>query len=149
MGVVGTVKASCSFCHRGTQLILAYSSARLAVLAAGKGRGGMMLFLLFLHFHSFPSFFPIPLFHLLYYLFYLFFSLSLEDDTKWPTRVDVSLNLNTINEHVVYMYIDMFFSLQADPIIIWGTPNRNWPCDICEQGTPRSACASARSMQTR
>ena len=26
------------------------------------------------------------------------FSLSLEDDTKWPTRVDVSLNPNTINQ---------------------------------------------------
>ena len=31
---------SCSFCHRGVQLILAYSRARPAVLAAGKVRGG-------------------------------------------------------------------------------------------------------------
>ena len=37
--------------------------------AAGKDRGGMLLFLLFLHFLSFPSFFTIPPFHLLYYLF--------------------------------------------------------------------------------
>ena len=65
--------ASCFFfVTGGTQLILAYSWARPAVLAAGKCRGGILLFLLFLHFLSFPSFFPIPLFHLLYYLFYLF-----------------------------------------------------------------------------
>ena len=53
------------------QLILAYSWARPATLAAVGGRGGMFLFLLFLHFHSFSSFFLVPLFHLLYYLFYL------------------------------------------------------------------------------
>ena len=66
----------------GVQLILAYSLARPAVLAAGKGRGGwgvggggdvgVFLFLLFLHFHLFSFFSPVPLFHLLYYLFYLF-----------------------------------------------------------------------------
>ena len=31
------------------------------------------------------------------------FSLSQEDDTKWPTRVDVSLNPNTTNLHIVHM----------------------------------------------
>ena len=61
-----------NFCHRGVQLTSAFSWARPAVLAAGKGRGKMLLFLLFLHFLSFPFFFPIPIFHLLYYLFYLF-----------------------------------------------------------------------------
>ena len=99
-GVVEWAKVSCSFCHWGTLVILAYSWARCAALAAGKGRGWMLLFLLFLHFLSFPSFFTIPLFHLIYYLFYLF-TLSLGDDTKWPTRVDVSLNTNTIN-HLFY-----------------------------------------------
>ena len=49
-----------SLCHRGVQLILAYSWARPAILVAGKGRGGMFLFLLFLHFHSCSSFFPVP-----------------------------------------------------------------------------------------
>ena len=39
------------------QLILAYSWARPAILVAGKGRGGMFLFLLFLHFHFCSSFF--------------------------------------------------------------------------------------------
>ena len=57
----------------------------------------MFLFLLFLHFHSCSSFFPVPLFHLLYSLLSLF-SLSLGDDTKWPSKVDVSLNPNTINQ---------------------------------------------------
>ena len=72
LGWLGEAKVSCSFYHWGAQLILAYSRARPAVLAAGKGRGWMLLFLLFLHFLSFSGFYPIPLFHLLYYLFYLF-----------------------------------------------------------------------------
>ena len=58
--------------HQGVQLILAYIWARPAILVAGKGRGGMFLFLLFLYFHSCSSFLPVPLFHLLYYLFDLF-----------------------------------------------------------------------------
>ena len=90
----------CSLLHRGVQLILACSWARLAILVAGWGRGGMFLFLLFLYFHSCSFFFPVPLLNLLYYLFFhpcpslkspllsllSLFSLSLGDDTKWPTR---------------------------------------------------------------
>ena len=71
-GWLGGAKVLCILHHRGVQLILAYSWARPAILVAGKGRGGMFLFLLFLHFHSCSSFFPVPRFHLLYYLFYLF-----------------------------------------------------------------------------
>ena len=89
--------------HWGVQLILAYSWARPAILVVGKGRGGMFLFLLFLLFHSCSSFFPVPLFHLLYSLFSLF-SLSLGDDTKWPSRVDVSLNPNTIKKSIYRYY---------------------------------------------
>ena len=76
---VGRPSVSCtSVCpsifhfRMGVQLILAYSWARPAILVAGKGRGGMFLFLLFLHFHSCSSFFPVPLFYLFYCLFYLF-----------------------------------------------------------------------------
>ena len=58
--------------HRGVQLIMAYRWARPAILVAGKGRGGMFLFLLFLHFQSCSFFFPVPLFLLFYYLSYLF-----------------------------------------------------------------------------
>ena len=90
-------KVSGILCHRGVQLILAYSWARPVILVAGKGRKVMFLFLLFLHFHSCSSFFPVTLFHLFCYLFCRLFSLSLGDDTQWPTRVDVSVNPNTIN----------------------------------------------------
>ena len=54
----GGAKVSCILCHRGVQLIMAYSWARPAILVAGKGREVMFLFLLFLHFHSCSSFFP-------------------------------------------------------------------------------------------
>ena len=76
-GWLGVAKVSCILCHRGVQLILAYSWARPAILVAGEGRGGMFLFLMFLHFQSCSSFFSVPLFRLLY-----LFSLSLGDDTK-------------------------------------------------------------------
>ena len=56
-GRSGGAKVLCILCHRGVQLILAYSWARPAILVAGKGRGGMFLFLLFLHFHSCSSIF--------------------------------------------------------------------------------------------
>ena len=64
---------------------------------------------MFLHFHSCSSFYPVPLFLLFLpypafsspllpvYLLSLF-SLSLGDNTKWPTRVDMSLNPNTVNQ---------------------------------------------------
>ena len=64
-------KVLCILRHRGIQLILAYSWARLANLVAG--RGECFLFLLLLPFHSCSCFFPVgPLFHLLCYLFYPF-----------------------------------------------------------------------------
>ena len=59
VGWLGEAKVSCILRHRGVQMIFAYSWARPAILAAGKGRGGMFLFHLFLHFHSF-SFLPCP-----------------------------------------------------------------------------------------
>ena len=86
----------CILHHRGIQLILTYSWARLAILVTGKGKGGMFLFLLFLHFHSCSSFFLVPFFHLLYSSRLSLFSPSLGDNTKWPTRVDMLLNPNTI-----------------------------------------------------
>ena len=62
-GWLAEAKVSCILCYQGIQLILAYSWARPATLAAGGGRGGMFLLFLFLHFHSFSSFSPVPLFH--------------------------------------------------------------------------------------
>ena len=58
------------------QNILAYSWARPAILVAGRGRGGMFLFLLILHFHSCSSFFPVHLFHLFYFSSIYFLSFS-------------------------------------------------------------------------
>ena len=92
-GWLGEAKVSCILLHWGVQL----SWARPAILAAGKGRGEMFLFLLVLHFHSFSSFSPVPLLPPLLSLL-SFFSLSLGDNTKWPTRVDMSLKPNTINQ---------------------------------------------------
>ena len=97
-GWLGGAKVSCISRHQGVQLILAYSWARPAILVAGKIRGGMFLFLLFVHFHSSSSFFPVPLMTSLLLSLLSLFSLSLGDDTKWPTRVDVSLNPNLINQ---------------------------------------------------
>ena len=46
-GQQSEAKVLCILCHRGIQLIMAYSWARPAILAVGMGRGGMFLFLLF------------------------------------------------------------------------------------------------------
>ena len=97
----GGAKVSCILRHWGVQLILAYSWARPSILVAGKSRGGMFLFLLFLHFHSSSSFFPVPLFHLFYYLFYLFSPFLWETTQNDATRVDVSLNPNTVSWHIM------------------------------------------------
>ena len=49
-GWSGVAKVSCILHHWGILLILAFSWARPAILVAGKGRGGMFLFL---HFFTF------------------------------------------------------------------------------------------------
>ena len=69
-GWMGEAKVLCILHHRGIQLILAYSCARPAVLAAGKGRGGMFHFFFSFTFIHFP-FSLVLLFHLIYYLFSL------------------------------------------------------------------------------
>ena len=85
---------SCILHHRGVQLILAFSWTRPAILVAGKDRGGNVfissLSFLFL-------FLPCPSLSSLLPSLLSIFSLFLGNDTKWPTRVDVSLNPNTIN----------------------------------------------------
>ena len=81
VGWSDVAKVSCIFRHRGVQLILAYSWARLAILVAGKGRGDYFYFFCFFHVisvslsslsHSFIS----PTFY------FISFSLSLGDDTQ-------------------------------------------------------------------
>ena len=73
---------SYSFCHRGAQLILAYSWARSAVLAAGKGRG-VNVVISSVHSFSFISLFlPYPSLSSLLVSLLFIVSLSLGDDTK-------------------------------------------------------------------
>ena len=97
-------KVSCILCHQGVQLISDYSWARPAILVAGKGRGWMLFFF---YFFCFFTFIPVPLSPLsLSFISSMdllsLFSLSLGDDTKWPTRVDVSLNPKTINQSTLW-----------------------------------------------
>ena len=54
-GWSGVAKVSSNLCHRGVQLILAYSWARPAILVASKGRGGMFFFFCFF------TLIPVPL----------------------------------------------------------------------------------------
>ena len=89
-GWLGVAKVSCIIRHRGVKLILAYRWARPAILIAGKGRGGMFLFLLFLNFHSCSFFFPVPLFHLPFYLFYLFSPFLFETTQNDPQGLTCS-----------------------------------------------------------
>ena len=45
-----------------------------------------------------PFIFISPLFHLFHLRYYLSSTFLFWDDTKWPTKVDVSLNPNTISQ---------------------------------------------------
>ena len=69
----------------------------LLALQQVRVEGGCFYFLLFLHFHSF-SFLPCPFLSSLLLSLLSLFSLSVGDDTKWPTGVDVSLNPNSFNQ---------------------------------------------------
>ena len=69
------------------------------IVVASKGRGEMFYSFSFFTFFLF-FFLPCPSLSSPLSLLSLF-SLSLGDDTKWPTRVDMSLNPNTINKKSV------------------------------------------------
>ena len=111
-GWSGVAKVSCILRHRGFQLILAYSWARLAILVAGKGRGNVFIssvsFLSFLFLFRPCLSLSSPLLSLL-----SLFSLSLGDYTKWPTRVDM-LNPNTINQWF-HMWHSFFIICSSSP----------------------------------
>ena len=82
---------SCILRHQGVQLILAYSWAWPAILAAGKGRGGM-LFLLF-HFPLSPL--------SLSFMSSTISSISLPSFSGRQHKVDMSLNPNTIDSVIL------------------------------------------------
>ena len=94
----------------------AYSCAKPTILVVGKGRGrgggGGVFFI-----SSVSSLSFLFLFLSCSYLSSLLlslqslFPLSLGDDTKWPTRVDVSLNPNTINQSLILRFIARFKTL--------------------------------------
>ena len=86
---------------RGVQLILAYSWVRPAILVAGKGRGGGGGYFYFFCFFTFINFslYTLSLTFISSTISSISFLLSLGDDTKWYTRVDVSLNPNRINQY--------------------------------------------------
>ena len=98
--------------HRGIQLILAFSWAKPAILEAGKGRRGMF------YFFSFFTFIPLSSLSLAFISSTIssisllsllsLFSLSLGDDTRWSTRIDVSLNPNTINQSISVLDVSLF-----------------------------------------
>ena len=96
-GWSGVAKMLCILHHWGVQLISWYSWARPAILVARKGREGMFLFLLFLHFRS-CSLSSLPLSCISCIISSVSFLPALGDNTKCPTKVDVSLNPNTINQ---------------------------------------------------
>ena len=96
VGWSGSAKVLCILCHRGVQLILAYSWARPAILVADKGKGGDAFISSFSSLSFLFLFLPCPSLSSLLLSLLSLFSLSLWDDTKWPTRVDMSLNPNTI-----------------------------------------------------
>ena len=83
---------SCTFRHRGVQLILAYSWARAVILEAGKGRGGMFLFCFF-------TFIPVPLSSLsLSFISYTVSSIPFSGRPHKKTKVNVSLDPNAIKK---------------------------------------------------
>ena len=89
--------------------------ARSAILAAGKGREGQCFyFFTFFNVIHFPlspwPFLSSPLLSAL-------FSLSLGNDTKWHTRVDVSLNPNSIKIQIYR--INMVFCIVLTGNICW------------------------------
>ena len=83
------------------------------------------------HFLPCPSL-SSPLFSLL-----SLFSLSLGDDTKWPSRVDVSLNPNTINYPTWAVIWDQFCCWQESTD--FSTPYAWW---VCEKSMRKSQCPS-------
>ena len=94
VGWLGEAKVSCILLTEASSWYLLTDGQGLLSLQKVKVEEECFHFFCFFTFIHFP-FSPVPLFHFLYCILSLF-SLSLGDDTKWPTRADVSLNPNSI-----------------------------------------------------
>ena len=81
-GWSGGAKVSCILCHRGVQLILAYSWARPAILVVGKGRGGNVFISSVSSLSFLFLFLPCSSLSSLRLSLLTLFSLSQGDDTK-------------------------------------------------------------------
>ena len=93
--VVGWGKSVVCLTSPGVQLIFAYSWARPAILAEGKGRGGNV-FISSVSLLSFIFLSPLSLSFISSTVSYLSSPFFWETTQKWPTSVDVSLNSNSI-----------------------------------------------------
>ena len=110
-GWLGEAKVSCILRHRGVELILAYSLARLAILEAGKSSYFFCFFTL-IHYYSFSFSFP-----------FISCTISSSSPFLWETtqndsitRVDISLNSNTINSlHIQGLQVP----IPARPYNLW------------------------------
>ena len=84
-GWSGGAKVSCILHHRGVQLMLAYRWARLAILVAGKGRGGMFFISSVSSFSFLLLFLPCPSLSALLLLFSPFLWEMTQNDPKGLT----------------------------------------------------------------
>ena len=89
-------KVLCILYHRDIQLIFASSLAGLLSLQQVRVEGVCFFFPSVSSLSFLFLFLPCP--SLSSPLLLFLFSLSMGNDTKWPTRVDVSFNPNTINQ---------------------------------------------------
>ena len=114
-GRLGWAKMSGILRHWGVQLILAYSWAMPV-------RGECFYFFCFFFFFSLSFIFlsPLSLSFISSTISSISLLLSLRDDTKWPTKVDVSLNTNTIHSLVeiesVFIVLLSYYFLPRDLI---------------------------------
>ena len=133
-GWSGGATVSCILRHRGVQLILAHSWGQgllsLQQIRVKRGRWGFFCCFFFVVVFFVLFFFVVFFFFFFFSLSFLFlflpcsslsslllillslFSFSLENDTKCPTRVDVSLNSqhNQINQQTTYWNLFYTFS---------------------------------------
>ena len=130
-GWLGGTKVSCILCHRGIQMIMAYSWARPVILAAGKDRGEMF------YFFSFFTFIRVPLSSMslsfisstICSICFLPFSGRWHKMTHKGWRV---IKPNTIKNQLLFKQIKMHLKVLSNYINSWSLPSFlvNFPTSI-------------------